>query len=227
MLLYSPLAGVKPFNEAKHRKPPRAISCTEEPRILMCCDTRLRLIVIVLLYTGMRVRIEALRLKWADVDFEEAVITVTQSKTAAGLRALPMTEFVASELQKWYAATERISEYVCFNPQRPSTLIQSVKTTWHHALKLVGIPRFPIYQCRLPVSPHFRDPTWGIGCVGHDYRPTPWGIRHEACSVYGASPRRISETRSICWKNCKALRQGSLPRQRSEGSRSPSKRAHP
>jgi integrase len=59
MLLYSPLAGVKLFNEAKHRKPPRAISCTEEPRILMCCDTRLRLIVIVLLYTGMRVGIEA------------------------------------------------------------------------------------------------------------------------------------------------------------------------
>jgi integrase len=48
------------LNEAKHRKPPRAISCTEEPRILMCCDTRLRLIVIVLLYTGMRVGIEVL-----------------------------------------------------------------------------------------------------------------------------------------------------------------------
>jgi integrase len=148
MLLYSPLAGVKLFNEAKHRKPPRAISCTEEPRILMCCDTRLRLIVIVLLYTGTRVGIEALRLKWADVDFEEAVITVTQSKTAAGLRALPMTEFVASELQKWYAATEGISEYVFFNPQRPSKHIRSVKTAWHHALKLAGIPRFPIYQCR-------------------------------------------------------------------------------
>jgi integrase len=58
-----------------------------------------------------------------------------------------MTEFVASELQKWYAATERISEYVFFNPQRPSTHIQSVKTAWHHALKLAGIPRFPIYQC--------------------------------------------------------------------------------
>lgn len=30
----------------------------------MCCDVRLRLIVTVLLYTGMRVGIEALRLKW-------------------------------------------------------------------------------------------------------------------------------------------------------------------
>ena len=51
--------------------------------------------------TGMRVGIEALRLKWSDIDFEESIITVAQSKTAAGLRALPMTAFVRSELQKW------------------------------------------------------------------------------------------------------------------------------
>lgn len=106
------------------------------------------MIVTVLLYTGMRVGIEALRLKWSDVDFDESIITVAQSKTAAGLRALPMTAFVASELQKWHAATEGTSECVFFNPQRPSTHINSVKTAWHHALKLAGIPRFPIYRCR-------------------------------------------------------------------------------
>jgi integrase len=146
LLTHSPLAGVKLFNETKHRKPPRTISFPEEQRILMCCDVRLGLIVTVLLYTGMRVGIEALRIKWTDVDFEDAVITVAQSKTAAGLRALPMTKFVASELQKWHASTRGISEYVFFNPQRPSIHIQSVKTAWHNALKLAGIPRFPIYQ---------------------------------------------------------------------------------
>jgi integrase len=100
LLTHSPLDGVKLFDEEKNRKAPRVLSFAEEQRILMCCDVRLRLIVTVLLYTGMRVGIEALRIKWTDVDFEEAVITVAQSKTAAGLRALPMTGFVASELQK-------------------------------------------------------------------------------------------------------------------------------
>ena len=146
MLPYSPLAGVKLFNETK--KPPRTISFPEKQRILMCCDVRLRLVVTVLLYTGMRVGIEALRLKWTDVDFEEAVITVAQSKTAAGLRALPMTEHVSSELQKWYSATKGMSEYVFFNPQHANTHIHSVKTAWHNALKVAGIPRLPIYQCR-------------------------------------------------------------------------------
>jgi integrase len=148
LLAHSPFDGVKLFNEAKHRKPPRTVSFEEEHRILECCDVRLHTIVITLLETGMRVGIEALRLKWSDVDFAESIITVVQSKTAAGLRTLPMTPLVRSELLKWLAATNGISEYVFFNPQRPSTYIRSVKTAWHNALKLAGLPRFPIYQCR-------------------------------------------------------------------------------
>jgi hypothetical protein len=49
---------------------------------------------------------------------------------------------------KWHASTSGISEYVLFNPRRPRTHIHSVKTAWHNALKLAGIARFPIYQCR-------------------------------------------------------------------------------
>jgi integrase len=148
LLTHSPLDGVKLFNEAKHRKAPRVLSFAEEQRILMCCDLRLRTIVRTLLDTGMRVGIEALKLKWVDVDFEESIITVVQSKTTAGLRTLPMTTLVKSALLEWRVATNGISEYVFFNPQRPSVHILSVKTAWHNALKIAGLPRFPIYQCR-------------------------------------------------------------------------------
>jgi integrase len=130
ILLHSPLDGVKLFNEGKHRKPPRTISFAEERKIQMCCDVRLGTIVDTLLDTGMRIGIEALRLKWADVDFEESTITVVQSKTAAGLRVLPMTTLVKYELQKWRTITNGISEYVFFNPQQPSTHIRCVKTAW-------------------------------------------------------------------------------------------------
>jgi integrase len=148
LLTHSPLDGVKLFNEARHRKAPRVLSFAEEQRILMCCDLRLCTIVRTLLDTGMRVGIEALKLKWVDVDFEESIITVAQSKTAAGLRTLPMTPLVKSALLEWRVATNGISEYVFFNPQRPSVHIRSVKTAWHNALKMAGLPRFPIYQCR-------------------------------------------------------------------------------
>jgi len=148
LLTHSPVDGVRLFNEDKQRKAPRVLSFAEEQRILMCCDLRLRTIVMTLLDTGMRVGIEALRLKWADVDFDDAIITVTQSKTAAGLRALPMTPIVKSALLEWRVATNGISEYVFFNPRHPSVHIRSVKTAWHNALKMAGLTRFPIYQCR-------------------------------------------------------------------------------
>jgi integrase len=148
LLTHSPLNGVKLFNEAKYRKAPRVLSFEEEDRLLTCCDFRLRTIVITLLESGMRVGIEALRLKWSEIDFEESTITVVQSKTAAGLRTLPMTEFARSELLKWRSATNGISEYVFFNPRSPRAHISSVKTAWHTALKLAGLPRFAIYLCR-------------------------------------------------------------------------------
>jgi integrase len=44
----------------------------------------------VLVDTGMRVGIEALKLKWIDVDFQESTITVAQSKTLSGLRTIPL-----------------------------------------------------------------------------------------------------------------------------------------
>jgi integrase len=148
LLAYSPVQGVKLLNEAKGRKSPRTLSLIDEPKLLMCCDFRLRTVVTVLLDTGMRVGIEALKLKWSDVDFEEGTITVVQSKTAAGLRTIPMTSYVKSALMRWRSATEGVSVYVFFNPQRPESHIRSVKTAWHNALKVAGIPAFPIYQCR-------------------------------------------------------------------------------
>jgi integrase len=148
LLAHSPFDGVKLFNEAKYRKPPRTISFAEEEKILMCCDARLRTIIVTLVETGMRVGIEALKLKWSDVDFDESIITVVQSKTAAGLRILPMTGFVKCELEKWRALTSGVSDYVFFNPQRPTAHILSVKTAWHKTLKRAGLSPFPLYQCR-------------------------------------------------------------------------------
>ena len=73
---------------------------------------------------------------------------MVQSKTTAGLRTIPMTAFVRTQLLNWRTATRGISDFVFFSPQRPTTHIGSVKTAWHNALRMAGLPQFPIYQCR-------------------------------------------------------------------------------
>jgi integrase len=148
LIAYSPFGGVTLFNEAKYRKPPRILSFSDEGRVLACCDSRLKTMVLTLLETGMRIGIEALPLKWADVDFLESTITVVHSKTASGRRVIPMTAACKTELLRWSAETTGISEYVFFNPQRPATHIRSLKTAWHNALRTAGLVPLPLYNCR-------------------------------------------------------------------------------
>jgi integrase len=52
----------------------------------------LRTLVVLLTETGLRVRREGLSLKWDDVDLEGEVLFVRQSKTLAGIRAMPLTK---------------------------------------------------------------------------------------------------------------------------------------
>lgn len=147
LIPYSPFAGVKLFNEANHRKPPRALSYADEKKVLGSCDLRLRTITSFLLESGERVG-EALATRWVDVDFDDATVTVVHSKTAAGRRVIPMTSLCKSSLLAWRSATTGMSDYVFFNPQNPTMHIRSVKTAWRNALKTAGLSHFPLYSCR-------------------------------------------------------------------------------
>lgn len=146
LIAYSPFDGVKLFDEPEAW--PREISFAEESRILDCCELRLRTLLTLLVETGLRVGIEALPIKWSDIDLQEATIRVTRSKTAAGKRIVPMTTLCKSALLKWRQATKGQSEYVFFNPQIPAKHIRSVKTAWHNALRAAGLAPFAIYCCR-------------------------------------------------------------------------------
>lgn len=148
LIPFSPFSGVKLFNEAKYRLRPYILSFEEEAKLLACCDLRLRTLVILIVETGLRVGIEALSLRWEDVNFEEGTITVQHSKTVAGQRVIPMTAFCNTALHDWRSAGVGISEYVFFNPQDPTLHIRSVKTAWRNALRKAGLPQFAIYQGR-------------------------------------------------------------------------------
>ena len=148
LIPFSPFNGVKLFNEAKHRKKPFILSFASEQSLLACCDLRLRTLVILIVETGLRVGIEALSLRWEDVNFEEGTITVHHSKTVAGQRVIPTTSFCNTALRAWRAVGAGISEYVFFNPQDTTLHIRSVKTAWRNALRKAGLPQFAIYQGR-------------------------------------------------------------------------------
>ena len=96
----------------------------------------LSILITVLVETGLRVRKEALPLKWSDVslDSETAHIHVRDSKSAAGLRTAWLTNHCRDVLIEWRAMLgPEFSLYVFPSPRIPGMNITDYKSAWKKA----------------------------------------------------------------------------------------------
>lgn len=146
----NPLADREHFlNEQKERLQARPFTIEEEKRLLTAAKGYLRPLLILLLDSGLRPNAEALPLKWRDVDFERGMVTVTSSKTPAGVRTVPMTTRVKEELLRWKNLTgTKNSEFVFFYPRNPAKHLLHVPKTWARALKDAKVAKRRLYDCR-------------------------------------------------------------------------------
>lgn len=74
---------------------------------------------------------------------------VRQSKTRAGIRAMPLSNLCTTVLTEWRWLTgPEFSPHVFANLNNPQTYLRSVRKTWTRALKNAGVEFFPIYNLR-------------------------------------------------------------------------------
>jgi integrase len=101
MISSNPCRKVKKLRQDNRRN--RYLSVEEEERLIAVLTGRrahLLPIVLVALHTGMR-RGELLKLEWAQVDFNRAMLHITQANSKTGRpRSIPMNEVVRAELEK-------------------------------------------------------------------------------------------------------------------------------
>jgi integrase len=137
------------LNERKERLQARPFTLDEEQRLLAVAKGYLRPLISLLLDTGLRPNAEALPLTWRDVDFERGMVTVTASKTPAGLRTVPMTGRLKAELLRWKTLTgPENSDFVFFHPRNPEKHLLHVPKTWARALKDAKVTKRRLYDCR-------------------------------------------------------------------------------
>jgi integrase len=89
------------LDERKERLQAKPFTVEEEQRLLAVATGYLHPLLMLLLDTGLWPNAEALPLKWRDVDFEREMITVVSSKTRAGVRTVPLTARLKTELLRW------------------------------------------------------------------------------------------------------------------------------
>jgi integrase len=135
-------------NEAKDRRKPHILSWEEQGKLLAGAPPRIRVLTVLGVETGMRTG-EMKALRWEDVDLLNNVLRVEKSKSAAGIRSVPLSEFSKSELLKWRNLVgPEYSEWVFPNLSNRRHPLQGGRKAWATALRKAGISFFPIYNLR-------------------------------------------------------------------------------
>jgi integrase len=136
------------LNESRERRKPHIITWEEEEKLLAVARPRIRVLTVLGVETGMRTG-EMLNSRWADIDFLDDLIRVEKSKTASGIRSIPLSARCKKELLRWrnLIGTE-FSEWVFPNFSNRRHPLQGGRKAWASTLKQAGIPFFPIYYLR-------------------------------------------------------------------------------
>lgn len=148
---HNPCTDVGKLNEKRDRRQARPLTYEEEDRIKQFSTPLLRMLITLLADTGLRVKKEALPLRWSDVslDSEHPYIRVVSSKSQAGVRCVWLTEHCRDALLRWreFLGSESAA-YVFPSPRDPSAHFQDYKTAWRTAVKKAGLADRRVYDLR-------------------------------------------------------------------------------
>jgi integrase len=137
------------FLKQPHPHQPHIVTFEEEEMILNVAMPQIRVLIVLILETGMRSHREALVLKWEAVDFVNDMIRVRESKTRAGIRNIPLSARCKTELLRWREMFgPKLSPFVFPNPRRPSRPLSDVRHAWAKTLKDAGLEYFWLYSLR-------------------------------------------------------------------------------
>lgn len=151
LISHNPCADVGKLNERRDRRQAKPLTYEEEDRVKQFSPLWLSVLITLLGETGLRVRKEALPLKWTDVllDSEPACIHVRDSKSDAGIRCVWLTQHCRNALLQWRELSEPYSSSFVFpSPRIPGSHIIDYKTAWRNAAKKAGLGDRRIYDLR-------------------------------------------------------------------------------
>jgi integrase len=137
------------FLRQRNPRQPHIVTFEEEEKILSVAVPYIRLLVVLILETGMRSHKEALPLRWDAVDFTNDFIRIRESKTRAGIRNIPLSTRCKAELIRWREMVgPEFSPFVFPNLRKPSQPLRDVRHVWAKTLSDAGLTFFVIYNLR-------------------------------------------------------------------------------
>ena len=149
-LALNPCSSVEfPVRLSGTTRKPHYMTSAEQARIEFFAPDYLKHAIVILVEMGLRPYKELTPMRKSQVDLDNRVVHILDSKTPNGIADMPMTEHAWEAFKAQIAATPG-SEYL-FPTTRKGTKkphITSLKKSWASTLRRAGVPCFPIYHLR-------------------------------------------------------------------------------
>jgi len=148
LITSNPAQGIKPLRENGART--RFLDGDEIERLLAASTQTFRPILVTALHTGMR-KGEILKLRWSDVDFNNSIITIQESKSGKK-RMLPMDDTVCETLKVLPSRFKK--GYVFPSPMGEGKPLYDCRKQFSNAVKQADIHNFRFHDLRHTFASH-------------------------------------------------------------------------
>jgi len=149
-LASNPCSAVEfPVSTTSATHKPHYMTASERQRIEFCAPSHLKNVVIIISEMGLRPYKELMPMKKSQVDLENSLVYIPDSKTPSGIGDMPMTG-LAKEAFRTQMEAAQSSEYIfpTTKGKAAKPYLTTLKTTWRATLKRAGVPYFPLYHLR-------------------------------------------------------------------------------
>ena len=147
LLPANPCLGVEFPVKVKGLFRPHYMSWSEQQRVELQAPEYLQNIIRIITETGLRIYKELLPMKKDQVDLDNAVVWIPDSKTPNGISEVPLTN-VALEAFRGQIRISGPGPWLFPSHNNPSTHQKTLKTVWHAVLRRAKVPYFRIYDLR-------------------------------------------------------------------------------
>jgi len=147
LLPSNPCAGVEFPVAVKGLFRPHYVTWSEQRKLEIHAPEYLRNSVRIITETGLRVYRELMPMKKQNLDLENAVVWIPDSKTPNGIAEVPLTP-IAVEAFRDQLRLSPCSPYLFPSDENPSGHQKTLKTVWQATLRRAKVPYFRIYDLR-------------------------------------------------------------------------------
>ena len=147
LLPANPCAGVEFPVKVKGLFRPHYMAWSEQQRIEFQAPEYLRNIIRIISESGLRVYKELMPMKKEQVDLENAVVWIPDSKTPNGIAEAPLTD-LAREAFREQIRIAGPGTWLFPSDENPTGHQKTLKTVWHATLRRAKVPYFRIYDLR-------------------------------------------------------------------------------